>query len=121
MRAGASGVRIGTRFLKSPESKITPLHRGILDGVDERETAITNVFTGRPARGFVNKLVKELGPINQNVQVFPLAVSALGPLKRASEGSEDFVSLWAGERWQTGQSKPAGEIVRELSSAFEPV
>jgi len=120
MAAGAAGVQIGTRFLKSPESKITSLHRAILEGDDDRKTMITNVFTGRPARGFVNKLIRELGPINPNVQVFPLAISALSPLRAATKGSKDFVSLWAGENWKTGKAKPAGEIVKELAQAFAP-
>ena len=121
MTAGASGVQIGTRFLKTPESKITPLHRSILEGQSDRKTMITNVFTGRPARGFVNKLIREIGPINPNVQAFPLAISALNPLRAATKGSEDFVSLWAGENWKTGEVKPAGEIVNELGQAFAPL
>ena len=120
MAAGASGVQIGTRFLKSPESKITPLHRAILERQSNRETVITNVFTGRPARGFVNKLIRELGPMNPRVQAFPLAISALHPLRVATKGAEDFVSLWAGENWNTGEAKPAGDIVEELALAFTP-
>jgi nitronate monooxygenase len=118
MAAGAAAVQIGTRFLKSPESKITPLQRRILEGNEDRKTAITNVFTGRPARGFINKLVRDIGPINANVQAFPLAISALAPLKLATAGTEDFVSLWAGESWKTGDAKPAGEIVKDLAQAF---
>ena len=118
MAAGASGVQIGTRFLKSPESKITELHRAILEGNEDRKTAITNVFTGRPARGFINRLVRDLGPMNSNVQAFPLAISALVPLRAATKGKEDFVSLWAGQNWKTGEPKPAGEIVKELAQAF---
>ena len=120
MAAGASGVQIGTRFLKSNESKISPLHRRILNGDEDRETAITNVFTGRPARGFVNRLVHEIGPMNINAQTFPLAISALIPLRAATIGSEDFVSLWAGKNWKVGKTKPAADIVRELSEAFHP-
>ena len=118
MEVGASGVQIGTRFLKSPESKITALHRALLEGEEDRDTVITNVFTGRPARGFVNRLVGDLGPMNSNVQAFPLAISALMPLRAATEGREDFVSLWAGENWRTGEPKPASEIVKELAQAF---
>lgn len=118
MAAGASGVQIGTRFLKSPESKISPIHRAILEGEEDRATTITNVFTGRPARSLVNKLVRELGPMNANVPAYPLAISALQPLRAATKGREDFVSLWAGENWKTGEPKPAGEIVKELGQAF---
>ena len=120
MAVGASAVQIGTRFLKSPESKITPVHRRILEGDIDRETAITNVFTGRPARGFINRLVREVGPINRNVQAYPYAISALAPLKAATAGTEDFVSLWAGENWKTGETKPAADIVAELAAAFRP-
>ncbi len=118
MGEGASGVQVGTRFLKSPESKITPLHRSILMGGQDRETAITNVFTGRPARGFVNKLVRDIGPINDNVPAFPFAISALAPLKSATAGTEDFVSMWAGESWRTGDVKSAAAIVEELAKGF---
>ncbi len=118
MRGGASGVQVGTRFLKSPESKITPLHRSILTGSQDRETTITNVFTGRPARGFVNKLVRDIGPINHNVPAFPFAISTLAPLKSATAGNEDFVSMWAGESWRTGDVKPAAAIVEELAKGF---
>ena len=120
LAAGASGVQMGTRFLKSEESKITPLHRRILNGTDDRETTITNIFTGRPARGFVNRLIRDIGPINANVQTFPLAISALNPLRAATAGSEDFVSMWAGQNWKVGEPKPAAEIVKELAKAFDP-
>lgn len=119
--AGASGVQIGTRFLKSPESTITPLHRQILNSDENRETAITNVFTGRPARGFVNTLVRGIGPMNPNVQAFPHAISALAPLKAATTGSEDFVSLWAGENWKIGDAKPAKDIIKDLAEGFYPL
>ena len=119
MGNGASGVQVGTRFLKAPESTIAPLHRAILTGSQDRETAITNVFTGRPARGFVNKLVREIGPINRNAQVFPLAISALAPLKSATAGREDFVSMWAGENWKIGDAKPAADILADLAQGFE--
>ena len=121
MERGASGVQIGTRFLKSPQSTITPIHRRILEGQTDRPTAITNVFTGRPARGLVNKLVRKIGPINPNVQAYPMAIPALAPLKAATVGSDDFVSLWAGENWKTGQPKPAADIVKELSVGFTSI
>ncbi|MEO9495340.1 MAG: nitronate monooxygenase, partial [Vibrio splendidus] len=119
MTAGASGVQIGTRFLKSHESKITSLHRSILEENHDRETAVTNVFTGRPARGFINKLVHDLGPMNSNVQTFPMAIAALTPLRKATIGSEDFVTLWAGQSWKTGKTMSAHDIVQDLAQAFD--
>ena len=118
LAAGAAGTQIGTRFLKTPESTIPPLHRSILEGDQDRETAITNVFTGRPARGFVTKLVQEVGPINPNAQTFPMAMSAVAPLRTATQGSEDFVAMWAGENWQIGQAKAAADVVDDLKSGF---
>ena len=120
MDGGAAGVQVGTRFLKSPEAKITPLHLATLTGGQDRETAITNVFTGRPARGFFNRLVREIGPINPNVPAFPFAISALAPLKSATAGTEDFLSMWAGESWRAGEIKAAAAIVEELAKGFVP-
>ncbi|MEP2640957.1 MULTISPECIES: nitronate monooxygenase family protein [Roseobacteraceae] len=121
LAAGASGVQIGTRFLKSPEATITPLYRRILDGAEPRDTQITNVFTGRPARAFVTRLVRDLGPMNPNVQAFPYAASALGPLRGATAGADDFAAMWAGQNWKTGTTKPARDIVLDLAQAFDPV
>ncbi|MEP4194402.1 MAG: nitronate monooxygenase [Aliishimia sp.] len=118
MNLGAAGVQVGTRFLKSPESTITSTHRAILEGEEIRKTAITNVFTGRPARGFVNRIMKDVGPMNPHAQVFPFASSALAPIATATKGSEDFVSLWAGQNWQIGDHMRASEIVKELSQGF---
>src|SRR4030095_14223954 len=61
---GAAGVQIGTAYLLCPETTITPMHRAALKSTASRHTALTNVFTGRPARGIVNRLMKELGPID---------------------------------------------------------
>ncbi|MEH6739107.1 MAG: nitronate monooxygenase [Sulfitobacter sp.] len=119
MQAGAIGVQIGTRFLKTPESTIPSRHRALLDGQGVQETAITNVFTGRPARGFVTKLVQELGPMNPNVQTFPLAISAITHLKTATKGSDDFVAMWAGQNWEIGQEKPAADVVDELATGLD--
>src|SRR5580704_5119630 len=60
---GASAVQIGTAYLHCPEAKISPLYRQALKGTRENETAITNVFTGRPARAIVNRFMREVGPM----------------------------------------------------------
>src|SRR6516225_5444071 len=88
---GASAVQMGTAYLRSPEAKISPLHRQALKGARDNDTAITNVFTGRPARASVNRFLREVGPMSDVAPEFPLAAAALAPLRSKSEmaGSTD--------------------------------
>jgi NAD(P)H-dependent flavin oxidoreductase YrpB (nitropropane dioxygenase family) len=81
--------------------------------------AVSNVFTGRPARGILNRLMLEVGPIASTAPAFPLASSAVGPLRAKSEptGSRDFMNLWSGQAARLAQrSVPAGELTRALAS-----
>jgi nitronate monooxygenase len=95
---GASAVQIGTAYLTCPESTISDLHRNALADPN-RETAITNVMTGRPARGIVNRFMREQGPIDQAAPNFQRARPAIAPLRAAAEakGSTDFSPLWSGQ------------------------
>jgi nitronate monooxygenase len=113
---GAAGVQIGTAYLLCRETTITPMHRAALKSTDARHTALTNVFTGRPARGIVNRLIKELGPIDLAAPEFPLAATAIAPLraKAESQGSGDFSPLWAGQNASGCKEIPAAELTREL-------
>jgi nitronate monooxygenase len=99
MSLGAAGVQLGTAYLLCPEAKTSAVHRAALKSDHASHTAVTNVFTGRPARGIMNRLMKELGPINEAVSAFPLAADALAPLRKKAEsaGSGDFSPLWAGQ------------------------
>jgi nitronate monooxygenase len=99
MSLGAVGVQVGTAYLLCPEAKTSAVHRAALKSDHASHTAVTNVFTGRPARGIMNRLMKELGPINAAVSAFPLAADALAPLRKKAEsaGSGDFSPLWAGQ------------------------
>jgi nitronate monooxygenase len=92
------------------------MHRAALKSTDARHTALTNIFTGRPARGIVNRLVKELGPIDPAAPEFPLAATAIAPLraKAESQGSGDFSPLWAGQNASGCKEIPAAELTREL-------
>lgn len=96
---GASAVQVGTAYLLCPESLITPLHRAALRSPQARHTALTNLFTGRPARGIVNRVMREIGPLSDDAPEFPLATAAMAPLRAAAEarGSGDFSPLWAGQ------------------------
>ena len=88
----------------------------MLRGSDEG-TVITNVMTGRPARGVINRLMREVGPISADAPAFPHAATALAPLKNAAEakGSADFGSLWSGQAASLGREMPAAELTRHLA------
>ncbi len=114
---GASAVQLGTAYLFCPESTIAEPHRRALRAAEGHETAFTNIFTGRPARGIINRVVREVGPLSPLAPMFPLAGSALAPLRAATEpaGSGEFMSLWAGQSVALGREIPAGQLTRELA------
>ncbi|MDP2803092.1 MAG: nitronate monooxygenase family protein [Phreatobacter sp.] len=115
---GASAVQIGTAYLFTPEATITPMHREALREAKDDGTALTNLFTGRPARGLVNRLMREVGPLSTDAPAFPTAGGALMPLKAKAEaaGSADFSSLWAGQAASLGREMGAGDLTRTLWS-----
>jgi nitronate monooxygenase len=115
---GASAVQIGTAYLFCPEAKVGAVHRRALEGAKDNETVLTNVFTGRPARGIVNRLVREVGPVSDLAPEFPLAGGAVAPLRSRSEadGSGDFVPLWSGQAARLCRELPAGELTRRLAA-----
>ena len=115
---GAAAVQIGTAFLFCPEAKILPPHRAALRTVRDDSTVVTNVFSGRLARGLVNRATRELGPISDIVPEFPLASGALAPLhaKAQAQGSGDFSPMFAGQGATLGHELPAGQLVRKLAA-----
>lgn len=115
---GASGVQIGSAFLRCPESKVTALGRAALAQASDESTVITNVMTGRLARGVANRVMREVGPISPDAPAFPHAATALGPLKAAAEkqGKVDFTNLWAGQAIRLGTEQPAAELTRKLAA-----
>jgi nitronate monooxygenase len=115
---GAAAVQIGTAYLYCPEAQISTLYRQALQDTKDNETAITNVFTGRPARGIVNRLVRELGPMSDAVPKFPLAATGVAPLRAKSEmaGSADFTPLWAGQAARLSRKLPAAELTKQLAA-----
>jgi len=115
---GASGVQIGTAFLHCPEAKISMLHRAALKSARDDSTALTNVLTGRPARGIVTRFMREQGPISDAAPQFPLAAVALGPLRAKAEleGRGDFSPMWSGEAAALGREMPAANLIRLLAS-----
>jgi nitronate monooxygenase len=113
---GASAVQIGTAYLLCPEAKVSPAHRRALETAADDGTAVTNVFTGRPARSIVNRLVREVGPMSSVAPEFPLAAGALVPLARAEPVDDDFLSLWSGQAARLARALPAGALTRELAA-----
>jgi nitronate monooxygenase len=113
---GASGVQMGTAYLFCPEATISAPHRAAL--LERRaETVITNVITGRPARGIANRLIREVGPLTTLAPEFPVAANAVQPLRAKAEaqGSKDFSTLWAGQSYPLGRELGAGALTRALA------
>ncbi|MDP3690606.1 nitronate monooxygenase family protein [Bradyrhizobium sp.] len=116
---GAAGVQIGTAYLRCPESKVVAPARVALAQARDDSTVITNVMTGRPARGVANRVMREVGPISPDAPAFPHSATALGSLKAAAEklGKVDFTNLWAGQAVRLGRDMPAAELTRALAGA----
>ena len=115
---GAAAVQLGTAYLHCPEAQISPIYRQALKNAKDNKTAITNVFTGRPARGIVNRLMRELGPISDVAPEFPLAAAALAPLRAQSEmaGSADFTPLWSGQAARLSRELSAAQLTKQLAA-----
>jgi nitronate monooxygenase len=120
MALGAAAAQVGTAYLLCPEATTSAVHRKALKSEAARHTALTNLFTGRPARGIVNRVMREKGPLNPAVPQFPLATSAIAPLRAAAEarGSGDFSPLWSGENASGCREIPAGQLTRELAAGL---
>jgi nitronate monooxygenase len=114
---GAAAVQLGTAFLRSPESLIAEPYRRALASDRAEHTMITNLISGRLARGIPNRLIAELGPIRSEAPAYPHASTALAPLRRAAEaqGRDDFTPLWAGQGAPLARARPATEIVERLA------
>jgi nitronate monooxygenase len=113
---GADAVQMGTAYLRTPEATTSPLHRAALASAADDTTRLTNVFTGRPARGLINRFVAEVGPLCEDAPPFPLAAGAAAPLRAAAEqrGSSDFSPLWAGESAALARDEGAEALTRRL-------
>jgi len=120
MALGAAGAQIGTAYMLCPEATTSVAHRAALASVAARHTALTNLFTGRPARAIVNRVMHELGPVSSAPPAFPLAVSAIAPLRAQAEsqGSGDFSPQWAGQNVSGCKQIPAAELTRELAAEW---
>jgi nitronate monooxygenase len=114
---GAIAAQVGTAYLLCQEAMTSAVHRAALKSEAARHTALTNLFTGRPARGIVNRVMRELGPLNAAAPAFPLATGAIAPLRAKAEarGSGDFSPLWSGQNATGCAEVPAADLTRRLA------
>jgi len=122
MALGAAGVQVGTAYLLADEATTSAVHRRALQHEEAGHTALTTLFTGRPARGIVNRLIRELGPLPAEAPAFPLATAAIAPLRARAEadGSGDFSPLWAGQNASGCRAAAAG-ITAGLAEGFPTI
>jgi nitronate monooxygenase len=114
---GAVAAQVGTAYMLCPEATTSAVHRAALQSEAARHTALTNLFTGRPARGIVNRVMRELGAINPRAPHFPTATTAIAPLRARAEavGLGDFSPLWSGQNASGCKAVPAAQLTRELA------
>ena len=118
MALGAAGVQAGTAYLLCPEATTSPIHRAALKSDSSRHTALTNLFSGGVARGIMNRIMRELGPMSPFAPEFPLATAALAPLRAKAEASSsgDFSPLWSGQNSAGCSEIPAAELTQRLAA-----
>ena len=119
---GATAVQVGTAYLLCAEATTSAIHRAALQSEAARHTALTNLFTGRPARGIVNRVMRELGALSPSAPAFPLATAAMAPLRARAEaqGSGDFSPLWSGQNASGCQAIDAASLTRQLAMGVLP-
>lgn len=118
MKLGAAGVQIGTAYMLCDEATTTAPHRAALKSHAANHTALTNIFTGRPARGIVNRVMREIGPMCATAPNFPLATSAIAPLRAKAEAGNngDFSPLWSGQNASGCREISAAALTKALAA-----
>jgi nitronate monooxygenase len=124
---GASAVQLGTAFLTCDESGVPNAYREAILHAHEDHTCITRAFSGRPARGIVNRFMIEVesGSAAETILPFPLQNALTRPLRSAAakQGRAEFLSLWAGQGVRLARRQSAAELMarlaQETASAIE--
>lgn len=113
---GAAGVQIGTAFLTCEESAIPQIHKNSLMESDGSNTALTKVFSGRPARGIQNRYYEQVTKIEEDLPDFPLMNTMTAPLRKASgtNNSPDFVAQWSGQAVGLNRTTTTSELIETL-------
>jgi len=114
---GAQGMRLSRLSLPFLAGTFFTGNRRWAVIARENETALTNVFTGRPARGIMNRAMREIGPISDAAPDFPLAATASAPLRTKAEaaGRDDFTALWAGQAFRLEKEMSARDRTTMLA------
>lgn len=120
---GASAVQVGTAYLLTPEANVSDFHREALREGGDDKTALTNLFTGRPARGFMNRLMRELGPLSDAAPPFPTAGGALAPLRAIADkaGRSDFSNMWSGQSARLAKEMSTYDLTRHLAAGIDQI
>jgi len=120
---GASGVQIGTAFLRCPESNVTDPHRAALRTARDEDTRLTRAFSGGLARGLRNSYLDALAPHDDALPPFPLMNPLSKPLRAASADADvpDCLPLWAGQGAPMTRDAGAGALVAALVSETEAI
>ncbi|AKZ55647.1 Oxidoreductase [Streptomyces ambofaciens ATCC 23877] len=114
LAAGASAAQLGTAFLATPESGAHALHKQALTNPLFVRTELTRAFSGRPARGLVNRFLREHGPYAP--AAYPDVHHLTAPLRKAAAkaGDAQGMALWAGQGHRMARELPAGQLVEVL-------
>jgi nitronate monooxygenase len=113
---GASAVQMGTAFLGCPEATVAPVWRDALEGAEAESTVVTEVLSGKPARGLHNRYIEELEAIDEPLLPYPTQFAVARELRKeaASRGEASFVAMWAGQGVGLFRRQPAAELVKQL-------
>src|SRR6185295_4041959 len=113
---GAQAAQLGTAFIPCPESGAPKIHKDALLAAREDDTRVTEKFSGKPARGLVNRFMKEMARAPQ--LAYPAQNKLTGPLRQASgkAGKPDFVAMWAGQGAALSRALPAAELIASLEA-----
>ncbi|MFF7402530.1 nitronate monooxygenase [Streptomyces murinus] len=116
LAAGASAAQLGTAFLATPESGAPAVHKEALTNPLFVRTELTRAFTGRPARGLVNRFLREHGPYAP--AAYPEINHLTSPLRKAAAkaGDAQGMALWAGQGHRLARDLPAGRLVEVLAA-----
>jgi nitronate monooxygenase len=118
---GASAVQIGTAFLRCPEAHVHPRHRAALAGATDNGTRLTRLFSGKPARGLINRYMETYRDAEELVAPFPAQGTLNGPLIQAVSDDEiaDLMPLWSGQSASLTREMPAAELLALLVAETE--
>lgn len=122
LRHGAAAVQMGSAFIACPESSAPPHHRALIARGEGLQTALTDVISGRPARGIVNSLFLEVGAAGHPPPPdYPIAYDAAKALHAAASGQacQDYSVNWGGTNFAQARAMPAGELVAALAAEMD--